>query len=186
MSKFTDKFLDMMRLNSDDDDYDYDDYDDEEEDFKPVNAKSERQRASTPRRSRSSEMEELKGTKEKEVRETREFPRQTSRPATKVVPMRNRKNAGGMEVCVIKPTSVDDAREITDTLLSGRAVILNMEGIHFELAQRIIDFTSGSCYSINGNLRKVSNYIFIITPETVDISGDFQELLDGNVNVTSV
>lgn len=86
----------------------------------------------------------------------------------------------GMEVCVIKPTSVEDAREITETLLANRTVVLNMEGLDVEIAQRIIDFTSGSCYAINGNLQKISHYIFIITPASVDISGDFQEILSGS------
>ena len=45
------------------------------------------------------------------------------------------------------------------------------EGLDVEIAQRIIDFTSGSCYAIGGNLQKVSNYIFIVTPKSVDISG---------------
>lgn len=89
-----------------------------------------------------------------------------------------RQSAGGMEVCVIKPTSVEDAREIAETLLSNRAVVLNVEGLDVEIAQRIIDFTSGSCFAISGNLQKVSNYIFIITPASVDISGDVPNLLD--------
>ena len=83
-----------------------------------------------------------------------------------------------MEVCVIKPISVDDAREITETLLSNRAVVLNVEGLDVDIAQRIIDFTAGSCFAISGNLQKVSSFIFIITPASVDISGDFQDLLD--------
>ena len=86
----------------------------------------------------------------------------------------------GMEVCVIKPTSVEDSREITETLLANRTVVLNMEGLDVDIAQRIIDFTSGSCYAINGNLQKISHYIFIITPASVDISGDFQEILSGS------
>ena len=49
-----------------------------------------------------------------------------------------------------------------------------------DVAQRIIDFTSGSCFAISGNLQKISNYIFIITPSSVDISGDFQDILNGN------
>ena len=64
-----------------------------------------------------------------------------------MTPMRRsgrRPQAAGMEVCVIKPSSVDDAREITETLLSGRTVILNLEGLDLEIAQRIIDFTSGA------------------------------------------
>ena len=83
-----------------------------------------------------------------------------------------------MEVCVIKPTSVEDAREITETLLQNRTVVLNVEGLDLDIAQRIIDFTSGSCFAISGNLQKISNYIFIITPSSVDISGDFLNMVD--------
>ena len=91
-----------------------------------------------------------------------------------------------MEVCVIKPTTVEEAREITETLLSNRTVVLNLEGLDVGIAQRIIDFTSGSCYAIQGNLQKISHYIFIITPSSVDISGDFQDILAGSFDVPSV
>ena len=53
-----------------------------------------------------------------------------------------------------------------------------MEGIHTELAQRIIDFTSGATYSIGGKMQKISNYIFIATPPSVELSGEFQDLLN--------
>jgi len=95
-----------------------------------------------------------------------------------------RKTMGnGMEVCAIKPTVFEDSREITDTLLSNRTVVLNLEGLDVDIAQRIIDFTSGSCYAMRGNLQKISNYIFIITPASVDISGDFQALISGTLDV---
>lgn len=60
----------------------------------------------------------------------------------------------------------------------NRPVILNVEGLDVDIAQRIIDFSSGSCFAISGNLQKISNYIFIITPANVEISGDFQSLID--------
>ena len=63
-------------------------------------------------------------------------------------------------------------------LLTGRAVILNLEGLGLDVAQRIIDFSCGSAFAISGDIQKVSNYIFIITPPNVDISGDFLELVD--------
>ena len=88
----------------------------------------------------------------------------------------------GMEVCVIKPTSVDDGREITETLLANRTVVLNLEGLDVNIAQRIIDFASGSTYAIGGSLQKISQYIFILTPATVDISGDIQGVFDGAFN----
>lgn len=99
---------------------------------------------------------------------------------------RVKKTGSGMEVCVIKPTSVEESREITDTLLANRTVVLNMEGLDVDMAQRIIDFASGSCYAIHGNLQKISHYIFIITPASVDISGDFQEILSESFNVPSI
>ena len=91
-----------------------------------------------------------------------------------------------MEVCVIKPSSVEDAREITEPLLSGRTVILNLEGLDLEVAQRIIDFTSGATFAINGNLQKISNYIFLVTPTNVDISGDLQDLLGTSFDASSM
>lgn len=108
-------------------------------------------------------------------------------PISRLTPVRQQKKVigSGMEVCVIKPNSVEDAREITETLLANRTVVLNMEGLDVDVAQRIIDFTSGSCYAISGNLQKISHYIFIITPASVDISGDFQEILSGSFDVPS-
>ncbi|MBQ1312533.1 MAG: cell division protein SepF, partial [Blautia sp.] len=83
--------------------------------------------------------------------------------SAKITPMRTSRKAGGsvvnVEVCVIRPKSMENTREIADTLLNNSTVILNLEGIDLELAQRIIDFTSGACYSLGGTLQKVSSYI---------------------------
>ncbi|MBQ2936896.1 MAG: cell division protein SepF [Lachnospiraceae bacterium] len=157
-----DKFLNYMKLNEDDDDF-YDDYDDDETfEAKPAKA--------VPMKESPAEPEEEKSVIKKTT--------------PKITPMRQTKKAGnGMEVCVIKPTSIEDAREITETLLANRTVVLNLEGLDVDIAQRIIDFTSGSCFAISGNLQKISHYIFIITPAVVDISGDFQEILSGSFDV---
>lgn len=160
-----DKFLTYMKLNDEEDDY-YDDYDDYDEPEEP---------APKPKK------QPLKDSEPQDEKPVR-------KPTPKVTPMRqtSRKVTGaGMEVCVIKPSSVEDAREITDTLLANRTVVLNLEGIDVDVAQRIIDFTSGSTYAISGNLQKISHYIFIITPASVDISGDFPEILSGSFDVPS-
>ena len=97
----------------------------------------------------------------------------------KVVPIRQ--SSGGMEVTMIKPSSIEDSRDICDYLLAGKAVVLNMEGMNMDVAQRIIDFTSGATYSMDGNLQMISKFIFIATPSSVDLSGDFQDILSGGV-----
>lgn len=158
-----DKFLSSIKFGDDDmDDDDFDDYDDEEEIEEPL-------------RKRSS----AKADNDYEEEKTK------SKPASKVTPLKQVRKTGtnGMEVCVIKPTSVDDAREITETLLQNRTVVLNLEGLDVDIAQRIIDFTSGSCFAIGGNLQKISHFILIITPPSVDISGDFQQILSGSFDV---
>ena len=66
--------------------------------------------------------------------------------------------------------------EFVDTSSGEKKVI----GIDMELAQRIIDFTSGACYSLGGSLQKVSSYIFILGPYNVDITGDLQNILGSN------
>ncbi len=82
-----------------------------------------------------------------------------------------------MEVCVIKPTSMEETKEIVDTLRDNCTVVLNLEGLDVETAQRIIDFVSGASYAIDGALRMVSSYIFIVTPDGVEITGDIQDIL---------
>lgn len=156
-----DKFLDVMRLNSDDDDFYDDDYEDDYEE-------------ETPRKRGRKADTSIDDTEEEEKKI-----RPIKSSSKVVTPMRSPKKSGtGMEVCVIKPITVEDAREITETLLLDRTVVLNVEGLDVDIAQRIIDFTSGSCFAINGNLQKISNYIFIITPPSVDVSGDFANIMD--------
>ena len=159
------KLMDTMRLNPDEDD----DYFGPDEDY------------DTDKSGKKSLFQARDDADDYEGGEEDSKPRFFSR-SSKVVPMRK-----GMEVSLIKPTSIEDAREICDYLLAGKAVVLNMEGIHTEVAQRIIDFTSGATYSMNGNLQKISSYIFIATPESVELSGDFQELLgNGTLDVSGL
>ncbi len=166
-----DKFLNYMKLNGEEEDEYYDDdYLDDEEDEEPVPA---------PRRSSS----KVRDIDDYDDEREESAPRRQPASANKITPIKQpsaRRSVGGsnMEVCVIKPTSVEDAREITETLLASRTVVLNLEGLDVDIAQRIIDFTSGSCYAISGNLQKISHYIFIITPSSVDISGDFQDIFN--------
>ena len=82
-------------------------------------------------------------------------------------------------VCVIRPKSMEDALEIARTLVSNCVVILNLEGLDLDVSQRLFDFASGSCCALQGRLDKISNYIFVLTPRGINISGEFQEIITG-------
>ncbi|MCC8046167.1 MAG: cell division protein SepF [Clostridiales bacterium] len=196
-----DKFLNVMKMNDDVleeeflDDPEEESYDEPEEvrpkkrisrKFKDRDIDLDRQSPDADSLEQTAR-EEAASTQTQSVKQGRQQ-RSTTR-SSKISPMRTgssmSRRSGGMEVCVIKPKNIEDSREVTETLLDECTVILNMEGIDFELAQRIIDFACGSCYAIHGKLQKVSNYIFIITPPNVDISGDFQEMVGTSYDVPS-
>lgn len=82
-----------------------------------------------------------------------------------------------MQVVIIKPECYEDAQEICDQIKTKRPVVVNLEKVEYPVAQRIMDFLSGTCYSLEGSIQRVANNIFIIAPENVDISGDFKEEL---------
>ncbi len=196
MSVF-DTLLNTVRMN---DDFD-DDFYDEEEDIEEEEKRSEPKQKTNSRFSRKIEdsepdefddlddledLEDDEPVKEKRKRfgrerNTRQERTETAsasseRNSSKITPMKKAGTAA-MEVCVIKPTSMEETEEIVDTLRDNCTVVLNLEGHDVETAQRFIDFVSGASYAIDGTLRMISSYIFIITPYGVEITGDIQDII---------
>lgn len=75
------------------------------------------------------------------------------------------------KMIVYRPVSYEDTQNIIDNLKNRKPVIVNMEQIEVETAQRILDFMSGACYAVDGRVYKVSSRIFIVAPANVDIIG---------------
>ena len=188
---FLDKFLDAVKVNDDYDDDDFlDEADDDFEDEKPKKRFFKKLEDDYDD-DLDDDLPPVKNTKkEKKEKKTSAATKTVKQPKTqnsssKVTPMYSVKkktsgpSAGSSnEVCVIKPKKFDESTEIVDALLDNCTVILNLEGLDITLAQHIIDFTAGASYAIEGNIKKVSSYIFILTPEGVDITGDSQEILN--------
>lgn len=95
---------------------------------------------------------------------------------SKVIPINTTQT--GYEVCIMKPTNIEDSQDICDVLLSNKIAIINLEEVDMDVAQRIMDFISGAVYTMNGKLHEIHGYIFIVSPETVDISGDYSEFME--------
>ena len=107
-------------------------------------------------------------------------PERTANTPNRVVPLRSASASKVWEVSIMKPTRFDDSQDICDMLLDERATVVNLEGIDLALAQRIMDFISGAVYALNGKIHQISNLIFIISPENVDISGDYLSYVEQN------
>ena len=81
-------------------------------------------------------------------------------------------NGNAIELKVVKPEKFENVSQIADHLLNRRTVVLNLEATNKETARRLIDFLSGVAYSIEGQLKRVANNAYVITPSNVDVSGD--------------
>ncbi|OPZ86038.1 MAG: Cell division protein SepF [Firmicutes bacterium ADurb.Bin419] len=114
--------------------------------------------------------------KEEEVKEEVEKPQfiQTISKKTSPGKVVNIHSSSQFKVVVMQPENFNDAQDICDHLKNKKPIVINLEGLEKDLAQRIIDFLSGSVYSLDGSIQKVSSEIFIVAPYNVDIMGDFK------------
>jgi len=78
-----------------------------------------------------------------------------------------------VRMVVFQPQTYDDTQTIIDNLKAGKPVIVNLETLNPDIAQRVLDFIGGAIYALDGNVRKVSKGIFLLAPEGVDIAGNF-------------
>lgn len=81
-------------------------------------------------------------------------------------------NTSAFKLVVIEPKSFDECPRLVDSLMSKRPIIVNLEKLDQELGRKIFDFLNGATYALKGNVRKVTNSIFIFTPSNVDINGE--------------
>ena len=117
------------------------------------------------------DIDNLMGVPQREQEDTYEQPE----PAYTPMRPQNNMNISGsaIELKVVKPESYKNASQIADHLLNGRTVVLNLENTNKETARRLIDFLTGAAYAIGGDIKKVSNNTYVITPgDSVAVSGD--------------
>ncbi|MBR3539428.1 MAG: cell division protein SepF [Eubacterium sp.] len=205
MAKGKKSFLDYFRVSDDEDDYDEetDDLFDEEDDDddegfsfrrkkKEVTAQPPEEPAPRPQYSRPAAAPAPRPASSYQPASTASYtprstksssagkkprPRQEEDPG-KLVSFDNQRRRNlnpSSEVYVIKPQEFDDAQTVTDLLKGGKTIVINMEGVEIDPAQRIIDFIGGACYGLGGDLRAISASIFIAAPHNIEVSGDLRD-----------
>lgn len=112
-----------------------------------------------------------------------------------VVPLGRRKPASGQVVnlqqaaaakqvrlVVARPRSFDEVQVIADHLKNRRPVVVNLEEVEAmdeggreRVAQRILDFLSGTIYALNGSMQKVGKQnVFVFVPQNMDITAEYR------------
>ena len=90
--------------------------------------------------------------------------------AAGATPIDNVVAAYRMNVVVIEPQSFDDAQQVAVNLQKKKPVVLNFEKTEKSVANRIIDFISGTTYALNGDIKKISNNVILCAPSNVNVS----------------
>ncbi len=71
---------------------------------------------------------------------------------------------------IVEPKSFGEAQAIADRFKQGTPVILNLTSAPPDVAKRLLDFTAGLTYGLDGGLQKVSERVFMLTPANVEVS----------------
>lgn len=85
-----------------------------------------------------------------------------------------------LQVVLVKPERFEDVRPIADHLNSKNTVVLNLESTNKDVSRRLVDFLSGVAYANQGQIKKVANSTYIITPYNVNIMGDLLDELENS------
>ncbi|MBQ2085057.1 MAG: cell division protein SepF [Oscillospiraceae bacterium] len=85
-----------------------------------------------------------------------------------------------LEVVLVKPEAYADGSIVADHLINRRTVVLNLESTNKEVSRRLLDFLSGVAYAIDGQIKRVANSTFIITPYNVGVVGDILDELENS------
>jgi cell division inhibitor SepF len=115
---------------------------------------------------------------EREEQERESFAKRQPAPrASNVVPFQAREKEG-IRLILCEPRHYSDAQDIADNLRHRRPVVVNLQRVDKEQAKRIVDFLSGTVYALNGDIQKVGDYIFVCTPDHVDIQGTISSVVE--------
>ena len=71
---------------------------------------------------------------------------------------------------VVMPTSFNQAQDVADKYKGSQPVIMNLQGADRDLSRRLIDFASGLCYGLGGQMERVANQVYLLTPTNVEVS----------------
>jgi cell division inhibitor SepF len=80
--------------------------------------------------------------------------------------------SASVKVHLIVPRSFNDAQSIADRFKDATPVILNLQSTDTELSKRLIDFSSGLTYALNGGMQRIADKVFLLTPRNVEVSAE--------------
>jgi cell division inhibitor SepF len=84
----------------------------------------------------------------------------------------NGRGGGDVRVHVVAPKNFNDVQDVADKFKDSIPVILNLQGTDTDLSKRLIDFSSGLTYALDGGMQRIADKVFLLTPHNVEVSAE--------------
>jgi cell division inhibitor SepF len=84
----------------------------------------------------------------------------------------NGRSVGDVRVHFVAPKSFNDVQDVADKFKDSIPVIINLQGTDADLSKRLIDFSSGLTYALNGGMQRIADKVFLLTPHNVEVSAE--------------
>jgi cell division inhibitor SepF len=84
----------------------------------------------------------------------------------------NGRNGGDVRVHFVAPRSFNDVQDVADKFKETIPVIINLQGTDTDLSKRLIDFSSGLTYALDGGMQRIADKVFLLTPRNVEVSAE--------------
>lgn len=98
----------------------------------------------------------------------------TNKKNSKVV---NIHTSSATKVTITKPVDYEEATEICEALKNRRIVLVNTTVLELKIAQRLLDFISGSCYALGGELQQIEKGVYLLSPSNVEVTNELKNEL---------
>jgi|SRR2546423_3051314 len=80
--------------------------------------------------------------------------------------------SGDVRVHFVAPKNFNDVQDVADKFKDAIPVILNLQSTDTDLSKRLIDFSSGLTYALDGGMQRIADKVFLLTPRNVEVSAE--------------
>jgi cell division inhibitor SepF len=98
------------------------------------------------------------------------------RRTTSLRPVGGGRGANGrsqdVRVHFVAPKNFNDVQDVADKFKDSIPVILNLQSTDTDLSKRLIDFSSGLTYALDGGMQRIADKVFLLTPHNVEVSAE--------------
>ena len=82
-------------------------------------------------------------------------------------------------IVTVHPKTFNDAKTIGESFRDGFPVIMNLTDMEDFDAKRLVDFAAGLIFGLRGTFEKVTNKVFLLSPNEVTVTAEDRERIAG-------